>query len=433
MTKLKRLISAFVICVLVSTFTSMYAIAAESNTGTVTGSVVNVRSGPGTSYGIVTQVSRGTTVTVLSEAGGWYKIEVKGKEGYIIAEYLSVNAGQAPGPTTEAFQGTVTGSVVNVRSGPGTSYSIISQLKKGASITIIATLDGWYKISINGGEGYICSDYVSKSISSGGGDTTETRKGTVTGSVVNVRSGAGTSYSIITQVNRGTALTIIGQQNEWYKISINGKEGYISSYYVNVVEDENKTQTGLITGSVVNFRMGPSTTYGTLGQLLKGTLVTVLSTEGDWVKIQYNGTTGYVFSAYISIGAEGSGAAVSGDEVLAYADQFIGVPYLYGGTTPLGFDCSGFTQYVFKHFGVSIPRTASSQYSAYVKVSRDQLQKGDLVFFSGPGSSSIKHVGIYAGDGKFINSPSTGNYVRYDNLTSGYYNTYYYGAVRVTR
>jgi uncharacterized protein YgiM (DUF1202 family) len=282
MMRIKRFFSAFVICILVSIFTSIYSFAAETSTGTVTGSVVNVRSGPGTSYGIVTQAVRGTTVTVISQENGWYKIVVNGKEGYMIDDYLSVNSGQA------SIQGIVTGSVVNVRSGPGTSYGIISQVNKGASITITATLNGWYKISIN------------------------------------------------------------------------GKEGYISSYYVSV-------------------------------------------------------------------------AAVNGDEVLAYANQFLGVPYLYGGTTPSGFDCSGFTQYVYSHFGISIPRTSASQYSAYAKVSRDQLQKGDLVFFSSPDSSSVKHVGIYAGDGKFIDSPSTGSYVRYDTLTSGYFNTYYYGAVRVTR
>lgn len=434
MTRFKRFISAFIICALVSVFAGIYSFAEDTSTGTVTGSVVNVRSGPGTSYSIITQVARGTTVTVISQEGGWYKIGVNGKEGYMIGDYLSVNFGQASGSTTETLQGIVTGSVVNVRSGPGTSYGIISQVKKGASITITATLSGWYKIDIGGKEGYICSDYVSTSHSGqSSSTTTETRKGVVTGSVVNVRTGAGTSYGIITQVSRGTSLTITGQQNEWYKISINGTDGYISSYYVSVVENESNAKSGTITGSVVNFRKGPSTTYGTQGLLLKGTVVTVLGTEGDWVKIVYNGTTGYVYSAYVSTGTSGSGNTINGDEVLSYASQFIGVPYVYGGTTPLGFDCSGFTQYVYKYFGVSIPRTASSQYSAYSKVSRDQLQKGDLVFFSGPGSSSIQHVGIYSGDGKFIHSPSTGNYVRYDSLSSSYYNTYYYGAVRVTR
>lgn len=432
MTRIKRFISAFLICAVVSAFTGIYSFAADIGTGTVTGSVVNVRKGPGTSYSIITQVARGNTVTVISQESGWYKIRVNGKEGYMIGDYLSVNSGQASVSNNETIYGIVTGSVVNVRKGPGTSYGIISQVKKGASITITATLDGWYKIDISGKEGYICSDYVSTSSSGGSGSIpAETRKGIVTGSVVNVRTGAGTSYGIITQVKKGTSLTIIGQKDEWYKISINGTEGYISSYYVNADEDNSETQSGTITGSVVNFRKGPSTTYGSQGLLLKGTVVTVRGTEGDWVKIEYNGATGYVYSAYISIGAEKINSSVTGDEILEYASQFIGVPYLYGGSTPLGFDCSGLTQYVYKHFGISIPRTAASQYSAYPKVSRDQLQKGDLVFFTGPGSSSIQHVGIYAGDGKFIDAPSSGKYVRYDSLYSTYYNTYYYGAVRV--
>lgn len=104
-------------------------------------------------------------------------------------------------------------------------------------------------------------------------------------------------------------------------------------------------------------------------------------------------------------------------------------PYVYGGSTPSGFDCSGFTSYVFKNTVGSIPRVAQAQYDATTRVSRDDLLPGDLVFF-GSSTSSISHVGIYVGSNQFIHAPSTGDVVKYSSLT-GSYATRYQGAGRV--
>lgn len=107
--------------------------------------------------------------------------------------------------------------------------------------------------------------------------------------------------------------------------------------------------------------------------------------------------------------AYGTKPKVSG--VVAIAKDYIGVPYKWGGTTPKGFDCSGFTQYVFRKAGVSLPRTSSAQGKVGTKVSRSELRAGDLVMFPG-------HVGIYIGSGKFIHSPSPGKSVRIDDLST---------------
>lgn len=102
--------------------------------------------------------------------------------------------------------------------------------------------------------------------------------------------------------------------------------------------------------------------------------------------------------------------AVSGSDVVAYASKFLGTPYLWGGTTPEGFDCSGFTQYVYKHFGINVGRTTKDQiYDGYA-VSRDQLQPGDLVFYGKNGIPS--HMGIYIGDGMYIHAPRTGDVIK---------------------
>lgn len=100
----------------------------------------------------------------------------------------------------------------------------------------------------------------------------------------------------------------------------------------------------------------------------------------------------------------------SSNAVIAYASNFLGTPYLWGGTTPAGFDCSGFTQYVYRHFGISIGRTTYDQINDGYAVSRDQLKPGDLVFYGQGGSPT--HVGIYVGNGMYINSPRTGDVLK---------------------
>ena len=112
--------------------------------------------------------------------------------------------------------------------------------------------------------------------------------------------------------------------------------------------------------------------------------------------------------------------------VVGIAMQYLGIPYQWGGESPsTGFDCSGFTYYVFSRVGVSLPRTVSTQYAVGVGVSRSQLQPGDLVFFNGLG-----HVGIYIGGNQFIHSPHTGDVVKISAMT-GYYSSTYVGARRI--
>jgi cell wall-associated NlpC family hydrolase len=111
---------------------------------------------------------------------------------------------------------------------------------------------------------------------------------------------------------------------------------------------------------------------------------------------------------------------------VAYAKQFLGCKYVYGGTSPSGFDCSGFTQYVYKHFGISLNRTAAAQYSNGTSVTN--LQAGDLVMF---GTSGINHVGIYIGENSFIHAANTNSGVTIDSLSSSYYKANYVGARRI--
>jgi cell wall-associated NlpC family hydrolase len=114
--------------------------------------------------------------------------------------------------------------------------------------------------------------------------------------------------------------------------------------------------------------------------------------------------------------------------VVGIAMRYLGVPYVWGGASPSGFDCSGLVMYVFAQVGISLPHYTVAQYnySDSVSVSRSQLQPGDLVFFAGLG-----HVGIYVGGGNFIHAPHTGSSVRIDSLNSGWYSSEYDGAKRI--
>lgn len=118
--------------------------------------------------------------------------------------------------------------------------------------------------------------------------------------------------------------------------------------------------------------------------------------------------------------------------VISLAESFLGTPYVWGGTTPAGFDCSGFVQYVYGKNGYSITRTTYTQWdNDGVMVSKSELQPGDLVYFGSGNSPS--HVGLYVGDGMMIHSPRTGDVVKYTTIESGYYNNCYLGAKRIIR
>jgi len=112
-------------------------------------------------------------------------------------------------------------------------------------------------------------------------------------------------------------------------------------------------------------------------------------------------------------------------QAVAIAMQYLGTPYVWGGASPGGFDCSGLVMYVYGQLGVSLPHNAAMQYGVGVAVPRSALEPGDLVFFDGLG-----HVGIYVGNGAFIHAPHTGDVVRVSSL-SGYYSSAFVGARRV--
>ncbi len=410
-----------------------------------------LRQSPGGA--VITTLSKGTTVAVLNNSSSWYKVSVNGKEGYVSGEYLTGTT------ATNVALGTGTvkcSSSVNFRSAPNTSSTSYGELKNGTKVNVVGVSSGWYKVTYNGKTGYIHPDYITLASSSAGtaiapSNTVTSTTGTAgtvkCSSSVNLRSEANTSSSILAELKNGTAVTVVSTANGWCKVTYSGKTGYIKQDYVSTTGSaSNSTSASTGTAAVVkcsstvNFRSASSTSSTILGELKNGTAVTVLSTSNGWSKVSYAGKAGYISADYLVTASSGTAISPSNtaasvsisakrQSVLNYAAQFLGVPYVYGGSTPSGFDCSGFTSYVFKNTVGSIPRVAQAQYDATTRVSRDDLLPGDLVFF-GSSTSSISHVGIYVGSNQFIHAPNTGDVVKYSSLT-GSYATRYQGAGRV--
>ncbi|MEA4894134.1 MAG: NlpC/P60 family protein [Oscillospiraceae bacterium] len=126
-----------------------------------------------------------------------------------------------------------------------------------------------------------------------------------------------------------------------------------------------------------------------------------------------------------------SAGSGSGQDIVSYAETFLGVPYVYGGTSPSGFDCSGLVYYCYKHFGYTVNRTAAGLAYSGTPVSSSSLQVGDIILFTSTDGSYVGHTGIYIGGGQFIHAPHTGDVVKISNLSDSYYTNHYWGARRV--
>lgn len=359
---------------------------------------VNVRSGPGNSYSVLTVMSKGTTTANLGQSGGWVKVTVNGKTGYVYSKYLtgsssastSTNTNSGTTTTTTSVSKTVyvTASSLNVRSGPGTSYSVIGGLSNGKSVSVVGTSNGWYKIQYGSGYGYINSSYTSSSAPSSSSNSSSSTSATLssakaktmysTTAGLNVRSGAGTSYASIGSLSYGQAVTVVDSSSYWYKIKYGSGYGYVGSKYLSSSKPSASTS-----------------------------------------------------SSSSSSSTSSTSSSASSNSITSVARSLLGCSYAYGAAGPTSFDCSGFTQYVYGRCGISIPRSSSAQYASATKISKSSLRAGDLVFFSNSSSGgSVGHVAIYLGDGVIIHSANSKTGVCTASLNSTYYTSHYIGAGR---
>ncbi|TGA97820.1 hypothetical protein E4665_10505 [Sporolactobacillus shoreae] len=285
-----------------------------------TTSNLNVRTGTSTSDKILTTLKKGSNVNVVGTSSSWLKINYNNSVAYVSAKYVAKPGNSTPAPSPSepsapakvVYTGTTTDDL-NVRAAASTSSQIKATLKKGSSVEVIGTSGSWLKINYNNGVAYVSSSYVAKP-----GSTLATPKVQYTGTTtddLNVRAAASTSSQIKTTLKKGSSVEVVSTSGSWLEIKYGNGTAYVSSDYVQ--KDGTSTsggqQTapapivtstntyGVITGSGVNFRKGPGTSYGKLTSFQKGAKVEWLTTtDNGWVKISYNGQDGYVSDAYIT-------------------------------------------------------------------------------------------------------------------------------------
>lgn len=413
--------------------------------GVITGTTVKLREEPNLEGKLIMLLSVDFKVEVIEKSGEWYKVKYEDKIGYVHGDYIKVEedivannkSSEQEKPEEQASiqeqQNEQTQQEQNnqevsqqeialpaskvakqnqkIRIIPVINSSIIGDLKEADNVTVLEIINGWAFIHNDTAEGWVRYDRLSDSIEQAPiqqepeetktepeetnekepePKTQNTKIKYISASVVNVRSKPDTSSEVVTRLSLNTEVTVVSEENNWSKVTINGKEGYIASNLLSETKQETTSRSAQ-----------------------------------ERTPVQENVTQTQEVTQDVQTNSE------LGAQIVSYAKQYIGVKYVSGGSTPNGFDCSGFTYYVYKQFGYTIPRSSTTQAGAGVAVAKENLQLGDLVIFRDGNNQNIGHVGIYIGNNQFIHSSSPGDYVKITSLSMSYYQTRYVGARRI--
>ena len=441
------------------------SVSPASGEGVCNTSALNVRSDASTSSSVLGYITNGTKVTIIGTAGSWYQVNttISGQSvtGFVHGDYITLGGSTSSGTTTEpaSGQGVCNTSALNIRKEASTSSQSYGLIYQKDVVTILGKSGDWYQIkaTVNGSEvtGYAHASYITVS-SDTGSDTQDniqddsssavesaSGEGVCNTSVLNVREKASTDSKILGLIYQNDSVSITGKSGSWYQVntSVNGQSmtGFVYQDYIQLknsdssensqasvsVSDVNETVWAT---AAVNVREEYNTSSAIIATLKSGDSVTRTGVlNNGWSRVDYNGQTAYISSTYLtttdpspeeeensSTSEENGGAStstgVTGEAVAAYAQQWVGYPYVWGGNDlNTGVDCSGFTQQVYLHFGISLNRVADAQKQNGIRVaSLEEAQPGDLIFYGS--SSYADHVAIYIGNGQVVHasSPSVG-------------------------
>lgn len=406
--------------VIISLFFINMSLAA--NTAKVNVETANLREMADESGKILEQLSIGQEIEILEKQSDWYKVKAKGITGYLRADLVTVP--NEDKNTTETNNVTNTQTTANNQNEEsnlidtqekniqlGEKYKIVKdiklkivpvinatdiiEVKQDEEVTVTEIINDWICVETTTTKGWLRKENLKTEetkqeeqivqAEEKASEETSTKTLYINTETANLRKTASTASEVVTTLSLNSAVNVISEENGWSKVKVGDKEGYISSSLLSDKRQETSR-------SMTKFR--------------EKTAEESNKTENT-----------------SNVASSGNGSSV-----VATANQYIGSRYIYGGTAPSGFDCSGFTSYVYKKYGVSLSRTAAGQYSNGVAVSKGELQPGDLVMF---GKSGINHVGIYIGGGKMIHAANPSRGVTTDTINSGYYGTNYVGARRI--
>lgn len=441
----KNMVMVIIIGITISLFlcfnTTVFA-----TTGTVTTSDLRLRKEENTSSEILTLLDENDEVEILSENGDWYKVKANDKVGFVSKQFIKVkdnntsnenqkeeNENQNNNEKTEnkddeqkqeqqkedntnKIQQATISSEEQVRIVPLINGDIINSTKSGEKYEIISNVGTWSYIKNSEKSGWVLSEKLTivnenEPQNNNEGNNTENTEQTKTeeqkeekteklyseaktyyvkGTSVNVRSDKSKTSEVIEVYNTNEKLKVIGEDGDWYIINVNGKKAYIMKTLVSSKKVETTSRSS----------------------------TNVQNQEETKQSAQAEAPT--------TTASNPNGAAI-----VAYAKGFLGYPYVYGNNGPNSFDCSGFVQYVYKHFGYSLSRSSKTQANDGVAVSKSNLQPGDIIIFKNTAKTEIGHVGIYIGDGQFIHASNSRTGVIISSLSTSAYQQRYVTARRI--
>lgn len=438
---IKNVLTLGITAIMITTFSLFFInTSLAANTAKVTVDTANLRETTQTDSKILDLINKGESVEVLETKGEWYKVKYKNITGYLRKDLVQLNNETTEtveeNTTNKTEENTIEESTVSVNAEeventsntentevatPG-KYKAkedlklkviplinaleIDEIKKDTELEIKDIKNNWAYVNTQEKQGWVVLEKLEKvelkaestqneeptnkeqenttSQNNQEKNTQEAAKQTsktmyINTETVNLRSSADRTSTIVVQLAINTKVEVVSEENGWSKISVNGKEGYVLSSLLSSKKQE--TSRGATESRIAAANKTETT-------------------KSETTKTQSAQTTNTSTSNQTTTTSSTNGA-----NVVAYAKQFIGTKYTYGGTSPsTGFDCSGFTSYVYKHFGVSLPRTSGGQSGVGTAVAKANLQAGDLVTYSG-------HVAIYVGGGNVIHSPRPGKTV----------------------
>lgn len=459
------------IIVLMTMFLLILSGKAEATTGKINTETARLREEPNTTSTILEQLNENDEVEILEEEDNWYKVKAN-VNGQKITGYVSAKLVDAEKTTSTKVEDTtnttdnkttettpeVTTNTEPEKEEPLTDIDVSDDIKENkeydlqqeaevkilpimssntkcklsGKVKTVTILNDWCKIECDTSCGWIrtnvlkklvkmeedttetsastTNDTTSENSTNNSNNTTSVKELNKTGYVkvegLTVRKGPSTSTEAINGLSKNDKVDIIGETDGWYQIKLKGEVGYVSAKYIS---DTKVTETTSRSGSTIR----------NAEEQEKTEEVEETNTETEETDETDTNTVS-------------SSTGISGAEVVEYAKQYLGYKYVAGGSSPsIGFDCSGFTIYVYKHFGISLNRSSRDQIKNGVAVSKNNLQPGDILIFNGSSNTSIGHVGIYVGGNDFIHAANSREGVIITSLSSSYYQKRYVGARRI--